>query len=62
MLLWNELFKSQLTAIAWDYADNGGKQIEPVNEQHIRMSMGLNGLSSIISCQANAVVKWMSGL
>ena len=54
--------KSQLTAIAWEHADNKGKQIEPVNEQRIRISLGRNGLSGITSCQANAVVKWKSGL
>ena len=50
--------KSQLTAIAWEHADNAGKEIEPVNEQRIRISMGRNGISGITSCQANAIVKW----
>lgn len=50
--------KSQLTAIAWEHAENTGKEIEPVNEQRIRVSMGRNGLSGITSCQAHAVVKW----
>ncbi|PFG54616.1 hypothetical protein ATG98_3892 [Marinobacter sp. LV10R520-4] len=50
--------KSQLTAIAWEYADNEGRGIEPVNEQRIRISMGRNGLTGITSCQANAVVEW----
>ena len=50
--------KSQLTAIAWEYSDNAGKEIEPVNEQRIRISMGRNGLTGITSCQAVAVVKW----
>ncbi|OOE93890.1 hypothetical protein BZG76_03950 [Salinivibrio sp. AR647] len=50
--------KSQLTAIAWEHADNVGKEIVPVNEQRIRISMGRNGLSGITSCQANAIVKW----
>jgi hypothetical protein len=50
--------KSQLTAIAWEHAENVGKEIEPVNEQRIRVSMGRNGLSGITSCQANAIVKW----
>ena len=50
--------KSQLTAIAWEYADNIGTKIEPVNEQRIRISMGRNGFLGITSCQANAVVKW----
>ncbi|MGG7095291.1 hypothetical protein ACN0IJ_16905 [Shewanella indica] len=50
--------KSQLTAIAWEHADNEGREIEPVNEQRIRISMGRNGLTGITSCQANAIVKW----
>lgn len=50
--------KSQLTAIAWEHADNEGKEIEPINEQRIRISMGRNGFSGITSCQANAVAKW----
>lgn len=50
--------KSQLTAIAWEHSDKTGKEIQPVNEQRIRISMGRNGLSGITSCQANAVVKW----
>lgn len=54
--------KSQLTAIAWEHAENEGKKIAPVNEQRIRVSMGRNGLSGITSCQANALVKWAEGL
>ena len=50
--------KSQLTAIAWEYADQVGKQIAPVNDQRIRISMGRNGFSGITSCRASAVVKW----
>jgi len=54
--------KSQLTAIAWEHADNEGRKIDPVNEQRIRISMGRNGFSGITSCQANAVVKWAKTL
>ena len=50
--------RSQLTAIAWEYADRVGKQIEPINEQRIRISMGRNGMSGITSCQASAIVGW----
>lgn len=50
--------KSQLTAIAWEHADKVGREIEPVNEQRIRISMGRNGVTGITSCRANAVVKW----
>ena len=53
--------KSQLTALAWEHAENIGKEIEPINEQRIRVSMGRNGLSAITSCQANATAKWKQG-
>ena len=50
--------KSQLTAIAWEYAEKIGREIEPINEQRIRISMGRNALSGITSCQAFAIAKW----
>jgi hypothetical protein len=50
--------KSTLTSLAWELAEKRGKQIEPINEQRIRISMGRNGLSGITSCQANTVVSW----
>jgi len=53
--------KSQLTSIAWEYADKVGKEIEPINEQRIRISMGRNGFTGITSCQAFALVKWKEG-
>lgn len=52
--------KSQLTAIAWEHADNQGKEIQQINEQRIRISMGRNGISGITSCQANVIVEWES--
>ncbi|WP_432460804.1 hypothetical protein [Agarivorans sp. QJM3NY_25] len=50
--------KSQLTAIAWEHSDKVGKEIKPINEQRIRISMGRNEFSGITSCQANAIAKW----
>ena len=50
--------KSQVTAIAWEYADKKGKKILPLNEQRIRISMGRNELTGITSCQASAVAEW----
>ncbi|QYK07582.1 hypothetical protein [Shewanella mangrovisoli] len=52
--------KSQLTAIAWEYSDKQGKEIEPINEQRIRISMGRNGFSGITSCRADVITKWKS--
>lgn len=50
--------KSALTSIAWEYAEKKGKELDPINEQRIRISMGRNGLSGITSCQAYAVAKY----
>ena len=50
--------KSQLTSIAWEYADKKGRSINPINEQRIRISMGRNGFSGTTSCQAYTVAKW----
>ena len=50
--------KSQLTAIGWEHADKVGKEIENINEQRIRISMGRNGITGITSCQAYAVVEF----
>lgn len=50
--------KSALTAIAWEVSEKRGREMEPINEQRIRVSMGRNGLSGITSCQASAVAKW----
>ncbi len=52
--------KSQLTAIAWEYAEKMGKKILPVNAQRIRISMGRNVLIGVTSCQAFAIAEWAS--
>ena len=49
--------KSALTSIAWEVADYRGVDINPINEQRIRISMGRNGVSGITSCQASALVE-----
>ncbi len=50
--------KQQVTAIAFEHAEKLGKEIQPVNEQAVRISMGRNGLSGITSCSAFATAKW----
>lgn len=50
--------KQALTSIAYEHADKQGRQIEQINEQAIRISMGRNGLSGITSCSAYAPIKW----
>jgi hypothetical protein len=41
--------KSNLTSICYDVADSKGRDIQPINEQRIKMSMGRNGVSGITS-------------
>jgi len=50
--------RSSLTALAYEYADKKGRQIQPINEQRIKISMGRNGLTGITSCSATAIVQW----
>ncbi len=50
--------KQALTSIAFEQADKQGKEIAPINEQTIRLSMGRNGISGITSCSAFATAKW----
>jgi hypothetical protein len=50
--------KSQLTAIVRKYSDEMGKEITPVDEQSINVSMGRNDLTNITSCQTDTIVKW----
>lgn len=50
--------KAALTSIAWEYAEKQGKEITPINEQRIRLSMGRNGLTGITSCSAFTTAKW----
>lgn len=50
--------KSALTSIAWEGAEKKGQQIEPINEQRIRISMGRNGFTGITSCSAYAIANW----
>jgi hypothetical protein len=50
--------KQQLAAIAWTYAENKRRAIEPITEQQIRISMDRTALKASTSCQADAVVSW----
>ena len=50
--------KQALTSIAWEQAEKQGKEIAPINEQAIRISMGRNGMTGITSCSAFATAKW----
>jgi len=50
--------KSSLTSIAWEVSEKKGRQIAPINEQTIKISMGRNGLSGMTSCRAFATAKW----
>ena len=50
--------KSQLLALAYQYADSEKRQIEPINEQRISFSMGRNGLSGTTTCRAHGAATW----
>jgi hypothetical protein len=50
--------KSVLTSIAYDEAKKRGKDIKPINEQRITISMGRNGLTGITSCQSTGIVDY----
>ncbi len=46
--------RSIATARAYEEAKSRGKEIEPINEQTIRVSTGRNGLLGLTSCRAFA--------
>jgi hypothetical protein len=50
--------KSQFLALAYQYADSEKRQIEPINEQRVSLSMGRNGLSGMTTCRAHGVAIW----
>ena len=50
--------RSSLTSLAYEYAEKRGRQIQPINEQRIKLSMGRNGFTGITSCCATVSVKW----
>ena len=50
--------KSAVTSIGWEYAEKQGRQIEPINEQRISVSMGRNGLKGTTTCDASAPARW----
>jgi uncharacterized lipoprotein len=50
--------RAALTSTAWEIAKKRGKEIQPVNEQRIKISMGRNGLAGITSCSATVPVEW----
>ena len=49
--------KSSLTSIAYEYAQNKNRDIKPINEQMIRISLARVGLG-IGSCSATVPVQW----
>lgn len=50
--------RSAVTARAYDEAKARGREIEPINEQTIRVSTGRNGLIGMTSCRAFLEAKW----
>lgn len=50
--------RSQVTARAYDEAKIRGREIEPINEQTIRLSTGRNILKARTACRAFAEAHW----
>jgi hypothetical protein len=50
--------RSIATARAYEEAKNRGREIEPINEQTIRVSTGRNGILGLTSCRAFAEASW----
>ncbi len=50
--------KSSLTSIAYEYTQNKNRNIKPINDQMIRISMGRNGMTGITSCSATVRVQY----
>lgn len=50
--------RSIATARAFEEAKTRGREIEPINEQSIRISTGRNGLLGLTSCRAFAEARW----
>jgi hypothetical protein len=50
--------KQRLAAIAWTYAENKRRAIEPITEQQIKISMDRTVIKADTSCQADAVISW----
>lgn len=50
--------RSLVTARAYDEAKTRGREIEPINEQTIRVSTGRNIIKARTACRAFAEAKW----
>lgn len=50
--------KQALTSLAYNIAERRDREIEPINEQRIRISIGRNGLTGVTSCSASVPVKY----
>lgn len=50
--------RSAATSRAYEEAKNRGREIEPLNEQTIRVSAGRNGLLGLTSCRAFAEARF----
>jgi hypothetical protein len=53
-----EACRQQMYSIAYEHAESLGRDIQPINEQRTRLSMGRNGLTGVSSCQAHTIVEW----
>ena len=51
---------SEMLALAHELAEERGRRLEPINEQHIRKSMGRNGFSGITSWSGTVTVTYVA--
>lgn len=50
--------RSIATARAYEEAKKRGREIQPINEQTIRVSAGRNGIVGLTTCRAFAEAQW----
>jgi hypothetical protein len=48
--------RTQLRSVVWDHSDHMGKEIKPINEQRIKLSVGRNELTGVTTCSAQIKV------
>ncbi|SNB67765.1 hypothetical protein SAMN07250955_10643 [Arboricoccus pini] len=53
--------KSALLSRAYEVAEERGRELEPINEQRIKVSTGRNGVTGITSCAASVPASYRRG-
>jgi hypothetical protein len=50
--------KKQLISIAEEHSEKTNRQIKPINEKDIKLSLGRNDMTAISSCEASIITKY----